>query len=141
MPADWREQVCDFIGINETGMCYGMTEARALHHKCAFNHYHFAPWVVPFVLDPDTSRPLPRRGRTTGRAAFFDLGADTRWGGFISGDEVTVDWDTPCPCGQTTAWAEDGIQRISAKRGGDDKINCAATESAHREAMDFLTRF
>ena len=139
MPDDWREQVCDFIGIDEIRVCYGMTEIGGLHNKCRCGHYHFTPWVIPFVLDADTSQVLPRKGRTTGRAAFFDLGAETRWGGFITGDEISIEWDEPCGCGQTTVWAHDGIQRISDKRGGDDKISCAATEGAHKEAMSFLT--
>jgi hypothetical protein len=139
MPDDWREQVCDFIGIDKIRMCYGMTEIGGLHNKCGHGHYHFTPWVIPFVLDPDTSKVLPRSGRQTGRAAFFDLGCETRWGGFITGDEISVEWDQPCPCGQATVWAHDGIQRISVKRGGDDKISCAATEGAHKDAMDFLT--
>ena len=33
------------------------------------------------------------------------------------------------------------IQRYSEKNGGDDKITCAATESAHRDAMAFLNSF
>ena len=139
MPDDWREQVCDFVGVKRIRTGYGMSEVKARHNKCANGHYHFAPWVIPFILDPDTSKLMPRKGRTTGRMAMFDLGAETRWGGFISGDEVSIEWDQPCGCGQTTVWAHDGIQRFSAKRGGDDKINCAATEGAHKEAMSFLT--
>jgi hypothetical protein len=138
-PADWREQAKRFIGVDRIHKCYGMTETGGYHHLCEHGHYHFAPWIVPFVLDPDTGTAQPRRGRATGRAAFFDLGSETRWGGFITGDEITVDWETRCPCGQSSAWAEDNIQRYSLKRGGDDKINCAATEGAHKEAMNFLT--
>jgi len=141
MPDDWKEQVCDFVGVDRIKMCYGMSEVLGLHNKCANGHYHFVPWVVPFVLDPDTSEVLPREGVTTGRAAFFDLGAETRWGGFITGDEYTIHWDEPCGCGAKTVWAEDGIQRLSVKRGGDDKISCAATEGAHKDAMSFLNSF
>ena len=141
MPDDWREQVCEFVGVDRIKMCYGMSEVLGLHNKCSMGHYHFVPWVVPFVLDPDSSKVLPREGVTTGRAAFFDLGAETRWGGFITGDEYTIHWDDPCGCGATTVWAEDGIQRLSAKRGGDDKISCAATEGAHKDAMSFLNSF
>ena len=136
MPSDWREQVCEFIGIEKTRMCYGMTEIGGLHNKCAFT-----PWVIPYVMDPDTSEVMPRVGRTKGRAAFFDLGSETRWGGFITGDEIDIEWDKPCGCGQTTVWAHDGIQRLSASRGGDDKISCAATEGAHKDAMNFLNTF
>jgi hypothetical protein len=139
MPSDWRQQIIDFVGIENTKMCYGMTEVKGWHKKCTHNHYHFVPWVIPYLLDPDTSKILPRIGRVTGRAAFFDLGSDTRWGGFITGDEVTIEWDEPCACGQSTVYAMDGIERLSAKRGGDDKISCAATEGAHKEAMNFLT--
>jgi len=141
MPADWKEQVCSFIGVDRIKMCYGMTEVKGLHNKCSHGHYHFCPWIVPYVLDPDSSKVLPRSGIVTGRAAFFDLGAESRWGGFITGDEITVDWDNDCGCGQSTVHAYDGITRFSQKRGGDDKINCAATEGAHREAMSFLTTF
>jgi hypothetical protein len=141
MPGDWREQVCSFVGVDRVKMCYGMSEVLGLHNKCAAGHYHFVPWVVPFVLDPDTSAVLPRSGITTGRAAFFDLGAETRWGGFITGDEYTIHWDEPCACGAKAVWAEDNIQRLSAKRGGDDKISCAATEGAHKDAMNFLNSF
>ena len=79
--------------------------------------------------------------RVTGRAAFFDLAAETRWGGFISGDEITVNWEDECPCGRKSQFIEGTIERYSDKRGGDDKISCAATENAHKEAMDFLTSF
>ena len=94
-----------------------------------------------FVLDPDTGENLPRTGRVTGRAAFFDLGAECHWGGFITGDEITVNWTDFCSCGRQSHFIEGQIERYSDKRGGDDKINCAATENAHKEALDFLTDF
>ncbi|MCY1302249.1 hypothetical protein D9M70_518980 [compost metagenome] len=90
------------------------------------------------MLDPETGKALPRTGRQTGRAAFFDLGADLRWGGFITGDEITVEWDKPCACGRPSRYVAGAIQRYSDKNGGDDKITCAASEQSHREAMDFL---
>ena len=140
-PDNWEEDVCRFFGIEHLKKGYAMSEVMAMHQMCEHGHYHFAPWVIPFVLDPDTSAILPREGVTTGRAAFFDLGADSHWGGFISGDEISVHWDEPCPCGRSTIYASGEIQRYSDKRGGDDKITCAATESAHKEAMDFLSKF
>lgn len=140
-PENWQEDVCSFYGVSRIRMQYGMSEVMGLHEMCDHGHYHFVPWVIPFVLDPETSRPFARTGVTTGRAAFFDLGAETRWGGFISGDEITVHWDGNCPCGRTSTYAEGTIQRYSEKNGGDDKITCAATESAHTEAMTFLNNF
>ena len=138
-PDNWQEDVCRFIGIDKMHMAYGMTEVFTLHYECEYGHYHLSPVAIPFVLDPDTSKPLPRTGRQTGRAAFFDVGSETRWGGFITGDEITLNWSDYCPCGRQSHFIEGGIQRYSEKRGGDDKITCAATESAHSEAMDYLT--
>jgi hypothetical protein len=94
--------------------------------------------VIPFVLHPEDGTALPRTGVQTGRAAIFDLLPNSYWGGFITGDEVTADWD-PCPCGWTTPHIERRIERFSDKRGGDDKITCAASDDAHRAALEFLT--
>jgi hypothetical protein len=74
----------------------------------------------------------------TGRWAFYDLAVDTHWGGFISGDEVTMNWDGGCSCGRATPYLEQTIGRYSDKSKGGDKITCAATETAYQEAMDFL---
>jgi hypothetical protein len=35
-------------------------------------------------------------------------------------------------------YMEDNVVRYSEKRGGDDKITCAATADAHNDALDFL---
>jgi len=140
-PASWKADVCRLVGVDQIHMTYAMSEVRAAHDLCEHGHYHLTPTVITFQLDPKTSKVLPREGRVTGRAAFFDLGADHRWGGFISGDEISVDWDTPCPCGRSGAFIFGEIERYSEKDGGDDKISCAASENAHNEAMEFLTNF
>ena len=75
----------------------------------------------------------------TGRAAFFDLVPQTYWGGFASGDEITVDFE-PCACGRTTYHAHSTIARFSEKRGGDDKITCAAADDAHAAAIEILAQ-
>lgn len=138
-PEGWREDVLRFTGAKRLNETYAMSELLSgSNPRCEHGNFHFAHTVIPFQLDPETSRPLPRTGRVTGRAAFYDLGADIHWGGFISGDEVTVEWDAPCACGRPSRYVTGAIQRYSEKNGGDDKITCAATESSHREAMDFL---
>ena len=137
-PPNWQQTVCEFAGIERIDMSYGMSETMAMHMLCEHDRYHLSPWVIPFVLHPDTGESLPREGSVTGRAAFYDLSQNSRWGGYISGDEVTIDWDCQCPCGRTTPHYAMGIERYSEKRGGDDKITCAATPEAHQEAMDFL---
>ena len=137
-PEGWQDDVRRFTGVSRLNEAYQMSEVLATHSQCEAGHFHFAHTGIPFVLDPETSRPLPRSGRVTGRAAFFDLGAELRWGGFITGDEITVEWDEPCPCGRPSRYVVGGIQRYSEKHGGDDKITCAASEASHREAMSFL---
>jgi acyl-CoA synthetase (AMP-forming)/AMP-acid ligase II len=138
-PPDCRERILEFFGCSELREMYGMSEIMLLCRRCSEDRFHINPWVIPFILDPDTSKPLLREGVTTGRAAFFDLSATTRWGGYITGDEITLHWDYECPCGRTTMYLDSHIERYSEKRGGDDKISCVATEAAHQEALDYLT--
>jgi hypothetical protein len=137
LPHDWEEGVKEFVGTPRIGFSYGMTEINMAAYVCEYGRHHIPPWVVTFVLNPDTGAPLPREGTQTGRAAFFDLIPQTYWGGFITGDEVTVHWD-PCTCGRTTVHMDRNVQRFSEKRGGDDKITCAAAEDAHQAALDLL---
>ncbi|WP_425230015.1 hypothetical protein [Sphingomonas sp.] len=139
LPDDWKVKVMEFAGVDHLPMNYAMTEMNANNLLCENNKYHVAPWIIPFVLDPDTSEPLPRTGTATGRFAFYDLLPDTHWGGFISGDEVTISWDRECGCGRSGPYLNGTIGRFSDSRGGDDKISCAASAEAHEEAMDFLS--
>jgi hypothetical protein len=91
------------------------------------------------VLDPATSQPLPRRGVQTGRAAFYDLLLESHWGGSISGDEITIDYGTPCRCGLASVHIAHDIMRYSEKQGvQDDRITCNATQEVHDEAVNFL---
>jgi hypothetical protein len=141
LPDDWAEPVKEFFGVDRLLMGYGMSEGGALHLRCTEGRYHLQPWVVPYVLDPDTNAPLPRSGVQVGRAAFHNLNTTSYWGGTISGDEIELDWDTPCPCGQTSVHIADTIQRFSEKRGGDDKITCAATAEVHNDALNFMKEY
>lgn len=141
LPDDLDSVLKEFFGVPRIKTCYGMTEMNSFSVTCEHNRYHFLPWVTVFVLDHDTGTALPRSGVQTGRAAFFDLTHDGTWGGVITGDRITVDWDTPCPCGRATVNVTGKIQRFSELQGGDDKITCAATPSAQAEAMDYLTTF
>lgn len=140
-PDNWKEEVARFVGVPRITMNYAMSEVKGHHKMCSHGRYHVVPWVIPFVLDPDTSEPLPRTGVVTGRAAFFGLLSRTHWGGLISGDEITIDWDSQCGCGQTTYHLDPVIERYSEKIGDEDKITCAATPNAHRDAMEFLSSY
>jgi hypothetical protein len=135
---DWEQSVMRFTGVDRLQHGYAMTELTGISKLCENGRYHYEPWIVPFVLDLDDGRVLPRDGEQTGRGAFFDLIAASYWGGFITGDEITLDHG-PCPCGRTTAHTARNVQRLSEKRGGgDDKITCAASDDAHARALEFL---
>jgi hypothetical protein len=137
--ADWEEVVKRFAGVPRRQHIYAMTELTGLSKLCEHDRFHVEPWIVPFVLDADDGHVLPfDEGEQTGRAAFLDLLPATYWGGIVTGDEVTLD-RRPCPCGRTTPHLAKAIQRFSEKRGGDDKISCAASDDAHARAIEFLT--
>lgn len=141
LPDDLEEVICRFFNTKRMISSYGMTEMNSFSVQCEHDRYHVLPWVTVFLLDLETGQPLPRSGKQTGRAAFFDMTADSCWGGLITGDLVTVDWDHQCECGRTSHALEKKINRVSEIQGGDDKISCAATPQAQAEAMDFLTGF
>jgi hypothetical protein len=137
-PADWRQKLHEFFGIEKLSSLYGMSECMGLAPKCAEGYYHFLPFTVPIVLDEDAN-PRPRTGRQTGRMAVFDLLAESTWGGFITGDRVNVYWDEDCGCGWKGPRLDDDIVRFSELDGGDDKITCAGTAQAYDEFMDFVS--
>jgi hypothetical protein len=139
LPDDLEDVICRFFNTKRMISSYGMTEMNSFSVLCDHDRYHVLPWVTVFLLDLETGRPLPRNGKQTGRAAFFDLTQDSTWGGIITGDLVTVDWDDRCECGRSSVALEKKINRVSELQGGDDKISCAATPQAQAEAMDFLT--
>jgi hypothetical protein len=139
LPGDFMDVIKDFLGVDRIQVGYGFSESSTFHWGCSEGRYHVAPWVIPFVLDPDTSEPLPRSGVQTGRAAVYDILLRAHWGGVISGDEVTIDWDLQCPCGQASVAFEKDIMRYSEKKGiEDDRITCAATQEVHDEAVNFM---
>lgn len=142
LPENYMEVIKEFLGVDEIQEGYGMSEISAFHWACGEGRYHVQPWVIPFLLDPDTSEPLPREGRQTGRAAFYDFLNRSHWGGIISGDEVTLDWSAPCPCGLASVAIEHDIMRYSEKQGvEDDRITCSATQEVNDEAVAFMREF
>jgi hypothetical protein len=105
---------------------------------CDHGQYHVLPHTIVYLLDPDTGAQLPRTGVQTGRFAFLDLLAQTYWGGLITGDEVTVNWNSNCQCGRQGPSVNRAIGRYSEKRGGDDQISCAGAQAAHDRAIEHL---
>ena len=142
LPENFLEIINEFLGVDRIQEGYGMSEISALHWACEQGHYHVQPWTIPFLLNPDTSEPLPREAVQTGRAAFYDILNESHWGGVISGDEITIDWDTPCACGLNSVYIHHDIMRYSEKAGAeDDRISCSATEDVQNEAINFMKEF
>jgi hypothetical protein len=137
-PADWEDLLKGFFGIDRIRSLYGMSECMATSPLCSAGYFHFLPFMIPIVLD-ENAAPLPRQGVQTGRFALFDLLAETYWGGFISGDRVTIHWDLACECGWGGPRIDRNIVRFGELEGGDDKITCAGTAQAYNDFMDYVS--
>lgn len=127
LPGDWLQTVTRYLGIEYWNVTYGMSETTGVKSRCQEGYYHIAPYYVPFLIDPQSGAALPREGRQTGRYAELDLLAPTFWGGVVSSDKVTIEWDRPCACGRKGAYIFDDIVRYDASVTGDDKVTCAST--------------
>jgi len=133
----WKDILQEFYGVERVFLSYGMTELNTYHPACSKGAYHVFPWTIPLVLD-EKGAPLPRRGVQTGRAGYFDLLAQTYWGGILTGDRVTVHFDEPCGCGWRGPWIEDNVQRFTELLGGEDIISCAGVQSAYSDFMEYI---
>lgn len=137
VPENWEQLVKDYFGIQRMSSMYGMSEMMPLAPMCEHGHFHFPPYAIVMVLDQE-GRALPREGVQVGRFTVFDLLAETYWGGFISGDKVTMHYTDDCPCGWKGPYIEKNIVRYSEQEGGDDKITCAGSTKAYNEFMDYV---
>ena len=135
LPADYQQFVHETFAIpaGRHFQNYSMQELNSGMPKCGDDgRYHVPPWIVPMILDKDGDRLIEHDwdGEIEGRAAFFDLSLDGRWGGVITGDRISLDY-RPCPhCGNRGASIRDDIARF-ADLEGDDKIGCAGTVDAY----------
>ena len=133
LPDDYREFVYETFNIQpeRNYQNYSMQELHSGMPRCQTgSRYHVPPWVVPLILDKAGDNLLPViDGEYEGRAAFFDLSLDGRWGGVISGDKISIDFSR-CACGSKGPSIRDNIVRY-ADLEGDDKIGCAGTVDAY----------
>jgi hypothetical protein len=133
LPADYREFVYQTFNIQpeRNFQNYSMQELHSGMPRCQKGgRYHVPPWVVPLILNKAGDALLPvTQGEYEGRAAFFDLSIDGRWGGVISGDKISIDF-SPCVCGNKGPTIRDDIVRY-ADLEGEDKIGCAGTVDAY----------
>jgi hypothetical protein len=135
LPDDYQDFVHETFNIprNRDFQNYSMQELNSGMPKCReCGRYHVPPWIVPMILDKDGDSLLPYDldgGEIEGRAAFFDLSLDGRWGGIITGDRISLDY-APTGCSHKGPSIKNNIARY-ADLEGDDKIGCAGTIDAY----------
>ena len=136
-PDDWEDQVKYFFGVDKLCNQYGFSECIGTAPMCDHRYFHFLPYAVPILMDED-GNALPREGVQKGRLVLVDPIPTSYWGGFTSGDEVTIHWDEDCPCGWGGPRAAETVRRFAESEGGDDKITCAGSQQAYNEFMEFV---
>ncbi|RZI76924.1 MAG: hypothetical protein EOP13_00080 [Pseudomonas sp.] len=138
LPDDYREYVYETFNLQPRFIyqMYGMQEINTSMPRCQEGQrYHLPAWLVALPLNKEGDELAPGmgakdfQGPVEGRAAFFDLSMDGRWGGVISGDRIEIDF-SPCACGNGSPSIKDDIARY-ADLEGDDKIGCAGTVDAY----------
>jgi hypothetical protein len=135
LPADYRTQITGFFGLTPDRITasYSMVEMSGFCAKIPRTEsYAVPPWIVPLVLDKAGEKllnPPEGRGTVEGRMAFFDVLADGRWGGIISGDKVRVEFGSGLGGVQVPVVHE--INRYADLEEGEDKLSCAGSIDAY----------
>jgi len=133
VPDNFKEFIHETFNLSQERICqaYGMQELNSNAVRCSAGRYHMAPWVMLLLLDESGENLIepPATGEIEGRAAFFDLSMDGRWGGVISGDRISATWE-PCACGNRSPSIGEDIQRYADMASGD-KIACSGTIDAY----------
>lgn len=132
LPPDYRSRIFTLLNITPSRFLhyYSMQELNLRLPKCVEGRYHVPPQLALLVLDKEGKALAPvSDGQVEGRAAYFDLTVDGRWGGTISGDKILADLGT-CPCGRPGPTVFHEITRYSDLPDGD-KITCAGTVDAY----------
>jgi hypothetical protein len=128
--ADMDRNIRRFSGAERILSFYGMTELSAGFGICRHDRYHIPPWMIPYMFDTRSGRPLARNGVQKGRIGFIDLVAQTQWGGVISADEVELSWDN-CACRRTTPHVHQSITRIDSDTDENYEIGAASPNAIH----------
>lgn len=133
LPENYKQIIFDTLNLADERVCqtYSMQELSTQAPRCAAGRYHLAPWVMLLLLDETGENLLEPTltGEVEGRAAFFDLSLEGRWGGVISGDKIKVQWEQ-CRCGNRSPSLNDDIKRYADTESGD-KIACSGTIDAY----------
>lgn len=136
-PDDWEDQIKTFFGVKKLANQYGFSECIGNAPLCDHGFFHLPPYSVPLLMDAE-GKALPREGVQKGRLVLVDPIPQSYWGGFTSGDEVTIHWEEDCACGWKSPRIAKTIRRFAENEGGDDKITCAGSQQAYNEFMAFV---
>lgn len=131
VPPDYQEQIMRFFGVTPDRITssYAMVEMSGFCAKIQpTQSYAMPPWIVPLILDKAGEKLLGAttdHGAVEGRMAFFDILADGRWGGIISGDKVQVEFGSGLEGVKTPV--VHSIARYADLEEGEDKLSCAGS--------------
>jgi hypothetical protein len=132
LPPDHVPQILSMLHIDPTRFVqfYSMQEINLGMPRCIEDRYHVPDQLLLLVLDePGEKLESISDCQTEGRAAFFDVSVDGRWGGIISGDRIRAEYGM-CSCGRPGPTVFSDIVRYSGL-SNDDKITCAGTMDAY----------
>ncbi len=129
LPDDYAEQMDRFLGPVHRPKVYSMSEQSIIAPMCEVGLYHWPKALMLFILDESGEHLLPTGAdnRVTGRVGAYDPIWHGRWGGIVTGDQVTANYNQ-CVCGRSGPTIEDSVVRYSElSAGGDDKLTCGGT--------------
>lgn len=133
VPENYKDIVCETFNLSQERNCnfYSMQEINTVCPLCSAGRYHVPPWLMLLLLNENGEEliDVSAGGEFEGRAAFFDVAADARWGGIISGDRIKVDYGK-CACGHEGPTVGMDIVRYADLASGD-KLTCSGTIDAY----------
>jgi hypothetical protein len=133
VPANYKEIVYETFNLaaERNANFYSMQEINTTCPLCPKGRYHVPPWLMLLLLDEpgDNLIDTSAGGEFEGRAAFFDVTMDARWGGIISGDKISANFGR-CECGKEGPTIGMNIQRYADLASGD-KLTCSGTIDAY----------
>ena len=133
LPDNYREIIFETFNLDmkRVYQLYSMQEINSHFPLCSAGRYHIPAWVMLLLLNESGEQILDTSGdqEVEGRAAFFDVSLDARWGGIISGDKIKAHFGK-CACGNHGPTVAPDIQRYSDLISGD-KLACSGTIDAY----------
>jgi hypothetical protein len=133
LPPNYKEYVFETLNLEQKRVfqVYSMQEINSQFPLCTAGRYHIPAWVMLLLLNESGEELLDTSGggEIEGRAAFFDLSLDARWGGVISGDKIKASFDK-CACGHHGPTVGLEIVRYADLTSGD-KLACSGTIDAY----------